>query len=94
MLSANISEIKANFSYYIRLAVKKGEVVTICNHNVPIAEIKPIVSTQKSRVKFGVCKDKIVLPDDFNETSQDIIDSFYEDNIFPKITKKKTRKKK
>ena len=26
---------------------------------------------------FGVCKDKIELPDDFNETPQDIIDSFY-----------------
>lgn len=94
MLSANISEIKANFSYYINLAVKKGQVITVCNHNVPVAELKPIEPSQKSRVKFGVCKDKIILPDDFNETSKDIIDSFYTDNIFPKTTKRKTRKKK
>lgn len=47
MLSANISEIKANFSYYIRLVVRKGEVVTICNHNVPVAEIRPISSETK-----------------------------------------------
>lgn len=92
MLSANISEIKANFSYYVNLAIRKGETITVCNHNVPVAEIKPIASTTGKR-KFGVCKDKIILPDDFNETSQDIINSFYADNIFPKTSSKTTKKK-
>ncbi len=92
MRSENISEIKANFSYYVNLAVKKGETIVICNHNVPVAEIKAVAPVKKSRVKFGMCKDKIILPDDFNETSQEIIDSFYTNNIFPK-TRKKTSKK-
>lgn len=92
MLSANISEIKANFSYYVNLAIKKGEPVIICNHNVPIAEIKPMTETKTNKRKLGVCKDKIILPDDFNETSQEIIDEFYADNIFPKTTKKKPKK--
>lgn len=92
MRSENISEIKANFSYYVNLAVKKGETILICNHNVPVAEIKAVTPVTKNKRVFGVCKDKIILPDDFNETSQDIIDSFYTDNIFPK-TRKKTKKK-
>ncbi len=92
MLSANISEIKTNFSYYINLAIKKGETIVICNHNVPVAELKSVAPVQKSKRKLGVCKDKIVLPDDFNETSQDIIDSFYTDNIFPKTAAKKRKK--
>jgi antitoxin (DNA-binding transcriptional repressor) of toxin-antitoxin stability system len=91
MASANLSEIKTNLSYYVNLAVKKGETVTICNHNVPVAEIKALPTEKKSRVKFGMCKDKIILPDDFNETPQDMIDSFYTNNIFPK-NHKKTRK--
>lgn len=93
MRSENISEIKANFSYYVNLAVKKGETILICNHNVPVAEIKAVAPVKKSRVKFGMCKDKIILPDDFNETSQEIIDSFYTNNIFPKTSKKPRAKK-
>lgn len=93
-LSISISEAKANLSYYINLAVKKGQTITICNHNVPIANISAIVTEKKGKRKLGVCKDKIILPDDFNETSQDIIDSFYTDNIFPKITAKKSKTKK
>jgi antitoxin (DNA-binding transcriptional repressor) of toxin-antitoxin stability system len=92
MISANISEIKTNFSYYINLAVKKGEQIIICNHNIPVAELRATSTVKKGKRKLGVCKDKILLPDDFNETSQDIIKSFYSDNIFPK-THKKPRKK-
>ena len=94
MLSVNISEAKTNFSYYVNLAVKKNELIVICNHNVPVAELRAVSPVEKKKRIFGACKDKIVLPDDFNETSQDIIDSFYTDNVFPKITKKKIRKKK
>ncbi|NBV06592.1 MAG: hypothetical protein EBS06_05080 [Proteobacteria bacterium] len=93
MLSANISEIKANFSYYVNLAIKKGQTITICNHNIPVAEIKAVEPLEKGKRKLGVCKDKIILPDDFNETSKDIIDSFYTNNIFPKSTTKKPKKK-
>lgn len=92
MLSANISEIKANFSYYVNLAIEKGEPVIICNHNVPVAQISAVEPTKKSKVKFGICKDKIILPDDFNKTSKEIIDSFYTNNIFPKNTSKKPKK--
>jgi antitoxin (DNA-binding transcriptional repressor) of toxin-antitoxin stability system len=94
MISANINEIKANFSYYVNLAVKKGEQVVICNHNIPVAQMKAIEPAVKSQRVFGVCKDKIRLPKNFNETSQDIIDSFYTDNIFPKARKKSKSVKK
>ncbi|OFW80901.1 MAG: hypothetical protein A2887_02665 [Alphaproteobacteria bacterium RIFCSPLOWO2_01_FULL_40_26] len=90
MISENISEIKTNFSYYLNLAIKKGKPIIICNHNVPVAELKAIEPVSKR--KLGVCKDKIILPDDFNETSQDIIDSFYTNNIFPKTLQKKRKK--
>ena len=79
MITANINEVKAKLSYYINLVTKESETVVICNHNNPVAEIKAIEPTKKkkNKVKLGVCPHKIELPADFNQTSQDIIDSFY-----------------
>jgi antitoxin (DNA-binding transcriptional repressor) of toxin-antitoxin stability system len=81
MIQANISEIKTHFSYYAKLAIKKGEKIIVCNHNVPILELRAITPTKTTARKFGVCKDKIKLPKNFNKTSKDIIDSFYTDNL-------------
>lgn len=52
MIFVNISEAKANLSYYIDLAVKKNEVIMICNHNVPVAELRAIKPNKKSRVRI------------------------------------------
>jgi antitoxin (DNA-binding transcriptional repressor) of toxin-antitoxin stability system len=82
MIQANISEIKTHFSYYAKLAISKGESIIVCNHNVPILELKAIAPIQKSKVKLGTAgKHKIKLPKNFNNTSKDIIDSFYTDNL-------------
>lgn len=78
MIRANINEVKAKFSHYVSLAVG-GETVVICNHNIPVAEIKsvmPSVNTSKKK-KLGLYKENINLPEDFNETSAEIINSFY-----------------
>ena len=78
MITASISELKANLSYYVNLATTKNEIISICNHNLPVAELRPVgINKPKRKIKFGVCKDKIILPRNFNNTSKDIIDSFY-----------------
>ena len=40
MKSANIADIKNNFSHYIAL-VEQGEVIQVCKRNVPVAEVVP-----------------------------------------------------
>ena len=77
MITANINEVKAKLSYYLNLAIENGERITICNHNTPVAEIRAIAPVKKNKIKLGVCKEKIVLPKNFNRTSKEIIDSFY-----------------
>ncbi len=68
MITANINDIKTNFSYYINLASKKGQRIIIYNRNSPVAEIKAIKPSKKIKRKLGICLDKIILPADFNET--------------------------
>jgi hypothetical protein len=77
MITANINEVKAKLSYYLKLATENGERITICNHNTPVAEIRAIALVKKNKIKLGVCKEKIVLPKNFHSTSKEIIDSFY-----------------
>ncbi|HWD41327.1 MAG TPA: hypothetical protein VG944_20960 [Fimbriimonas sp.] len=51
MIKANIAEVKAHFSSYVRRA-KAGEVIVVCERNVPIAELRPILEKPKKR-EFG-----------------------------------------
>ena len=62
MITANINEVKAKLSYYLKLATENSERITICNHNTPVAEIRAIALVKKNKIKLGVCKEKIVLP--------------------------------
>lgn len=55
MKSANIADIKNNFSKFISL-VENGEAVVICKRNVPIARIVPIGDeprTNQTRLGLG-----------------------------------------
>ena len=61
MTSININEAKAHLSHYLEL-VQKGEIVTICKRNIPIAEIKPI-NLQKR--KLGFAEGEVSIPDSF-----------------------------
>ncbi|MBP7710160.1 MAG: type II toxin-antitoxin system Phd/YefM family antitoxin [Rickettsiales bacterium] len=72
MTSVNISEIKANLSYYINLAIQSGEPVTICSYNVPVAQITAIKSASRSRVKFGANNKKTSEENSYQNTVKEI----------------------
>ena len=52
MMRVNIAEAKASFSRLLR-TVRLGEVVTICDRNVPIAELRAVVRRSGGRRKIG-----------------------------------------
>lgn len=81
MITVSISQAKAQLSHYINLATKKKEHIIICNHNIPVAQIKPLGTKKENKRKLGLCNDKIDLGDDFNETNDEIIESFYNDML-------------
>ena len=41
MIKANVAEVKARFSHYLRLA-SSGEEVVVCDRNEPVARIVPL----------------------------------------------------
>jgi antitoxin (DNA-binding transcriptional repressor) of toxin-antitoxin stability system len=78
MIKLNIHEAKTHLSRYLsRLA--KGETITLCKRNVPVAEIRPIPPDRKSRRPIGLAKGTFKVPKKFHEPlPEDIIKSFYD----------------
>lgn len=77
MIKLNIHEAKTHLSRYLdRLA--KGETITLCKRNVPIAEIRPLPSDRKSPRPIGLAKGKFkVTPEFFAPLPDETIASFY-----------------
>ena len=53
MIKINIAEAKAHFSSYIE-TVEKGETVTVCRRNVPVAEIRPLPRVLQDKRPVGI----------------------------------------
>ena len=73
MLLVNIQEAKTHLSRYLQ-AAENGEVVVVCRHNKPIAELRPIPQAPEKPAtpRFGLWEGFGVadsffepLPDDF-----------------------------
>ena len=65
MSEINVHEAKAHLSRYLK-RVEKGETVTICRRNKPIAEIRAVARRPSSRPpRIGVYKGKLKIPKRF-----------------------------
>ncbi len=72
MITANIAEVKAHLSEYLS-ALDKGETVTICRRNVPVAEIRPIAQPRREPrpIGLGPREEGYELPESFWEPLPD-----------------------
>ena len=76
-MTINLSEAKAHLGQYVAKA-SAGEVITICQRNKPLAELRPVEAHLRPRkVKAGVLKGKVTVPDDFNAPLPDFEAAFY-----------------
>mgnify|MGYP000843991715 FL=1 len=75
IIQVNMHEAKSQLSY-LSERVLAGDKVIIAKAGKPCIELLPHVQTQPVR-QAGRLKGKIVIPDDFDSTANDIIDSFY-----------------
>ena len=66
MLTVNINQVKTHLSRYLNL-IQKGKKVIIARRNVPVAEIKPIM-TDYPRRKIGQCEENLEIPRSFFES--------------------------
>ena len=74
-------EAKSKLSRLGRLAWE-GEDIVIAKAGEPWLRLEPYRERRGKR-KLGVWKGQIRIAPDFNETPQEVIDSFHESNLFP-----------
>lgn len=69
MKSINVSEAKARFSALVE-EVEKGEIVTLCKRNVPVARIVPSRAPEgelRHKTRIGWAKGKVQAHGDLTE---------------------------
>jgi prevent-host-death family protein len=81
MHKVNIHEAKTHLSRLID-EVKAGEEVIITRNGKPVARLMPVQKVHSHRTPGG-WKGQVWIADDFDETSEDLIDAFYNSPIFP-----------
>lgn len=80
----NISEAKANLSYLIKMIQETNEPILIGKAGKPVAVLSPYAEDTSPRKLGGSWEGKIKIAEDFDETPEDLIDSFYNSSLFPK----------
>ena len=77
MLKVNIAEAKAKLSQYLD-SVAHGEIVLICNRNVPVAELRAIPQSPSKARPVGLAKGKFrVPPRFFDPLPDDLLAAFH-----------------
>jgi prevent-host-death family protein len=69
----NIYDAKTNLSKLLA-DVERGEEILIGRAGEPIAKLTPI---QRSRREFGFAEGLIVIPEDFDDTPEELVEEFY-----------------
>ena len=65
-MNVNVVEAKGILSKLLA-RVEKGETVTICRHNRPVAELRPVRTPRKQPRPLGLARGSFVVPDSFFE---------------------------
>lgn len=75
MIKINIAEAKAHFSRYIE-SVERGETVTVCRRNVPVAEIRPLPQPLRDLRPVGIDRGMEVPASFFEPLPDDVLAAF------------------
>jgi antitoxin (DNA-binding transcriptional repressor) of toxin-antitoxin stability system len=76
MIRLNVHEAKTHLSKYLA-RIEAGESIVLCKRNVPIAEIRPYVSTPSAPRRIGAMKGEFsVAPSFFEPLPEEILAAF------------------
>ncbi len=84
MHQANIHEAKTHLSQLLA-AVEAGQEVIIARNGKPVARLVPYRTEHKQRRPGGL-KGKIRIAADFDETPQELTETFYSSALYPNDT--------
>lgn len=76
MIRLNVHEAKTHLSKYLdRLA--EGEIILLCKHNSPVAEIRAVPQARKTKRPIGLAKNQLKISKAFFEPLPDeLLDAF------------------
>ena len=80
-MKVNMHEAKSQLSRLGKLAWE-GEEIVIARAGEPWLRLEPY-RERRTRRKLGMLKGQIQIAPDFDETPREVIESFYNSNIFP-----------
>ena len=64
-------------AYVPRQLIRQGKVITLCDDNHPLAEIRPLPRPSTSRRPFGLGRGTFTVPEDFGKVDPEIEQMFY-----------------
>ena len=77
MIKLNIHEAKTHLSRYLE-KLRKGETILLCKRNVPIAEIRLLLSQPYRKRPIGLAKGQLKIPKEFfDPLPEEIIRAFH-----------------
>lgn len=81
-ITVGMHEAKTRLSELVRMALEENADIVITQRNKPVMRLVPYQEAPKNR-GLGILKGKIEINEDFDQTPQDIVNSFYgtEDSI-------------
>ncbi len=75
MIKVNIAEARAGLSRYLA-RVERGETVTLCRRNVPIAEIRPLPAAPRRERPIGIDRGMTVPASFFEPLPAEVLRAF------------------
>ena len=75
MIKLNVHEAKTHLSRYLE-RVEAGETVVLCRRNVPVAEIRPLLTSTSGKRRIGLAKGFKLPPSFFAPLPADVIEDF------------------
>lgn len=72
----DIRDAEAHFAELTPL-IREGKIITLCEANQPLAEIRPLPRPTATRRPFGLARGQFAVPADFGKADPDIERMFY-----------------
>ena len=77
MIKLNIHEAKTHLSKHLA-RLKQGEIIVLCEHNMPIAKIRPLPTARTKPRPFGLAQGTVRIASGFSDPLPDELLDFFE----------------
>ena len=79
-MSKTVIELRDAEAHFEKISplIRAGKVITLCEGDQPVAEIRPLPRKETTRRPFGLARGSLQVPSDFGAASAEIERMFYD----------------